>query len=400
MSISNGAPLLCSLLAALPTTSPATHPALDPVAAPLNPTTQPVSPLMVAFFVILLVMTVIGAALFIALRGWDPRSVIGPRRLPERGKTAVLLMSLGLGLFAWLGTMIFYGAYKGAQLKAAGVQDVQQHLQESMTPKDLAILSTAPQIVAFALMVLIVLMAGDRLASRLGLSLRKLPKGIGAGVLAFLCIFPLVSWGGAIVDALYRRMGLSHPSEHELLKSFGEARQPRVMLGIVLGATICAPIFEELLFRGHLQTLLRQLFLKLSPSTTAPPKAEPPPLPPMAQATVVIPAQWGMTPPPPPPGQTIEAVPTLGYVPAPIPPEPLPLAPQRKSWPSWLAIICTSIVFGLVHPLWMAPLIFLLSLGLGYIYERTGILWASVTVHLLFNSTETLQYYLMNMHGH
>ena len=46
------------------------------------------------------------------------------------------------------------------------------------------------------------------------------------------------------------------------------------------------------------------------------------------------------------------------------------------------------------------PLIFLLSLGLGYIYERTGILWASITVHLLFNSTETLQYYLIAVRGH
>jgi hypothetical protein len=120
----------------------------------------------------------------------------------------------------------------------------------------------------------------------------------------------------------------------------------------------------------------------------------------MPEASLVIPAQWGLTPPPPPPGQMASDVPTLGYVPAPIPPEPLPLAPQTKSWPSWLAIIFTSILFALVHPLWMSPLIFLLALGLGYIYERTGILWASVTVHLLFNSTETLQYYLMNMHGH
>jgi membrane protease YdiL (CAAX protease family) len=401
MSISISAPLLSSLLAVLPTTIPATtHPALDPVTAPLNPTTQVSGPVVVGFVAVLLLMTLVGIALFIAYRVWDPRTVIGPRRLPERGKTAVLLLSLGVGLFAWLGTMVLYGAYKGAQLKAAGVTDVQKHLQGSMSPRDLAILSTAPQIVAFALMLAIVLLAGDSLASRLGLSLRKLPRGVGAGVLAFLVTFPMVMWGSVVIDNVYRRIGFSHPAEHELLKSFGQARQPWVMMTIVLGATVCAPIFEELLFRAHLQTLLRQLFLKLSKSTTEPRAAEPPPMPQMPQMPV-LPAQWGLTvPPPPPAGPPSFTVPTLSYVPASPPAQPLPLAPQAKSWPSWLAILFTSIIFGLVHPLWMSPLIFLLSLGLGYIYERTGILWASVTVHLLFNSTETLQYYLMTMHGH
>ena len=41
-------------------------------------------------------------------------------------------------------------------------------------------------------------------------------------------------------------------------------------------------------------------------------------------------------------------------------------------------------------PPWMAPLIFVLSLCLGYAYERTGNLWVSIIIHAAFNTTSTV----------
>jgi membrane protease YdiL (CAAX protease family) len=55
----------------------------------------------------------------------------------------------------------------------------------------------------------------------------------------------------------------------------------------------------------------------------------------------------------------------------------------------WTAVIVTSVIFALVHPLWMSPLIFLLALCLGYAYERTGNLWVAIFIHAMFNSIET-----------
>jgi membrane protease YdiL (CAAX protease family) len=55
----------------------------------------------------------------------------------------------------------------------------------------------------------------------------------------------------------------------------------------------------------------------------------------------------------------------------------------------WIAVIITSAVFALVHPLWTAPLIFLLALCLGYAYERTGSLWVPITMHAMFNISST-----------
>ena len=50
----------------------------------------------------------------------------------------------------------------------------------------------------------------------------------------------------------------------------------------------------------------------------------------------------------------------------------------------------TSVLFAVVHPMWTAPVIFLLSLCLGYVYERTGNLWATIVIHAMFNTASTL----------
>ena len=60
--------------------------------------------------------------------------------------------------------------------------------------------------------------------------------------------------------------------------------------------------------------------------------------------------------------------------------------------PLLLAVIITSILFAAVHPVWMAPIIFGLSLCLGSAYEKTGTLWVAITVHAVFNTVSTVVY--------
>ena len=66
-----------------------------------------------------------------------------------------------------------------------------------------------------------------------------------------------------------------------------------------------------------------------------------------------------------------------------------PAAPDA-AWQRWAAVVVTSALFALVHAAWSAPPIFILSVGLGYAYERTGNLWVPITMHLLFNAIQTL----------
>ena len=52
----------------------------------------------------------------------------------------------------------------------------------------------------------------------------------------------------------------------------------------------------------------------------------------------------------------------------------------------------TSIIFAAIHPAWMAPLILLLALCLGYAYERTGNLWVCIVIHAAFNMFQTVAF--------
>ena len=54
---------------------------------------------------------------------------------------------------------------------------------------------------------------------------------------------------------------------------------------------------------------------------------------------------------------------------------------------SWAAIIISAAAFAMVHHWYTWPQIFFLGFCLGYAYERTGNLWASITMHALFNLT-------------
>ena len=61
----------------------------------------------------------------------------------------------------------------------------------------------------------------------------------------------------------------------------------------------------------------------------------------------------------------------------------------------WPAIIGTSAIFALMHTFivpWHAlPALFVLSLGFGWVYEKTGRLAAAVTMHALFNAVNLAQ---------
>jgi hypothetical protein len=94
-------------------------------------------------------------------------------------------------------------------------------------------------------------------------------------------------------------------------------------------------------------------------------------------------------------------VPLIGEV-MPLPPLPAlsgpPALPEMSNTSmvvrprrlTWLAVLITSVLFAIVHPLWTAPLIFLLAVCLSYAYERTGSLWVPIIMHAMFNTSSTL----------
>jgi membrane protease YdiL (CAAX protease family) len=222
-------------------------------------------------------------------------------------------------------------------------------------------------------------------------------------------VLPLINFAGVAVEYLYRLVGYEHPEAHQLLNALQNPGSRLAQWGLILGATVAAPLFEEMLFRGHLQTLLRRGFAHLRdraagagaamPAAFAAPGYLPQavPLPGVAQPGVPHPSfpehapqAYGPTARGPFAGSP--QPPSMPYA-APGAYRPVPAGPPPV-WASWAAIVLTSVAFALVHEAWTWPLIFLLSLCLGYAYERTSNLWVPITIHALFNTVSTVVYYV------
>jgi membrane protease YdiL (CAAX protease family) len=60
----------------------------------------------------------------------------------------------------------------------------------------------------------------------------------------------------------------------------------------------------------------------------------------------------------------------------------------------WVAIVITSLVFGILHTIWRLPPAFILGLLLGVLYLRTGSILPSILAHVIINSVSVLGVYL------
>jgi membrane protease YdiL (CAAX protease family) len=170
---------------------------------------------------------------------------------------------------------------------------------------------------------------------KLGLIPGKFPRGVMYGVLGALAAIPLTIGMSALVQVILQQLERPTPQDHELIQIFRSA-PTEVRRLVVLSATVLAPIFEETFFRGHVQTALAATFAALR----APQSAD-------------------LT-------------------------EPALRDPNGAT--RWLAIAVVSALFASVHGInWMFAPLYLLSLCLGYAYERTGNLWVPITMHASFN---------------
>lgn len=176
-----------------------------------------------------------------------------------------------------------------------------------------------------------------------GLSWRQLPGGAALGLGGIAIVYPVLiafSMGLLWVYGLFRHELSEHPTFEGLNQGGSVLRQS--LLCFV--AVAVAPVLEETFFRGIVQTTLVQF-------------------------------RWGAYLP-----QLMgEGLRPLGFRPS---------AGQR-----WGAIVLTAVFFASIHQSDQAPIIFVLALGLGYVYERTGNLWAAIALHLAFNGTQIGTYF-------
>ncbi|WP_428939697.1 lysostaphin resistance A-like protein [Fontivita pretiosa] len=293
--------------------------------------TQPTSdqePLM-----LMLVLAAGGLLLAGAVGAFRARSIVGPPRLAPGERLAPLWEVLLIGLATWFASQVFYASLVGggehqapAAPSTAATTTPATAPPVSLSPRQLVILTVfAPTLAVIALCAGTATLRPGGLR-RLGLGAHDAVRARTAGALGAAVILPLTYLSAWLTQLLWQWLGLEHPQAHQLLQQLRDSPDPLLRILIVVSAVLVAPAFEEIFFRGHLQTAtLYTLFRR-------------------------------------------------------------PDMPVAR----WTAVLLSSLVFASVHEWWTRPPIFFLSLCLGYAYERTGNLWVPILIHAAFNAANVI----------
>lgn len=175
----------------------------------------------------------------------------------------------------------------------------------------------------------IVFLARASFARRLkgfGLNVKRIHRDFFAAPVLLLAVWPLLL--AAIILTMYLGRFIWGPQyqieQHAQLELIASYSQLPLRILVVVVATVCAPLLEEMLFRGLFQTMLRSY---------------------LASSTL------------------------------------------RAFSPAWQAIAISSIIFATAHQNFAHwPALLLLGACLGYAYEKSGSLFRPIFIHALFNA--------------
>ena len=150
-------------------------------------------------------------------------------------------------------------------------------------------------------------------------------RDLRTGLAALGATLPVVAAVMVATTLVSTRLGYpSEPLAHEMLKLIDKVDQPWVLAVMVLAAVVLAPVFEEIFFRGLVQTALLDL---------------------------------------------------------------VSLGGKPRHWTALLLASVGFTLLHVSTVAWQAlPGLFCLALVLGWLYERSGSLWPSILLHMGFNA--------------
>lgn len=345
---------------------------IAPIAPNPAPTTLPTAatPTVVAanlvILALLFALLVGGVFTFVKTQPWKPRSVLGPERLAAGQSVGWLWGKFVIAVLAFFGVQIAY-------LTFIGFRSHHADKSAALGGAALLVVSLGSQVAAFATLLALNGLDPARPLRRLGMSAANVLPGLKVAAVSLVAILPIVYVATLVNAAARYGLGLPNDVEHPMIELLGKNDSVAMIAFTLLAASIFAPLLEELLFRGHLQTAIAytasRLFRRREPEPVA--------IEPYATAPSI---------PPPPP-----VPPFLNYQSASV----LPPVVGPGIGSRWAGILLASAVFALVHPPFSIPVVFVLAICLGYVYERTGNLWATIFIHCAFNSIQLALFLLL-----
>jgi membrane protease YdiL (CAAX protease family) len=248
---------------------------------------------------------------------------------------------------------------------APGIVPAEQSQGELML--QLAVINT----VLILLLPAVLRLTSDARFADLGFDLNDGKQQVIWGVGAAMLMIPAV----IAIQSLAVRVWSSqrHPVELMVLEQF----TPGVALLALVSTVVLAPVIEEMLFRAIIQRWLCRLFGERS----APPVIAYEDTPPFVDDLT---GSWSSDEP----GEKQKTAVDWSDLEL----DDASMTDRGSAGSSSLAIVITSLFFAALHlPQWPAPIaIFLLSLGLGSLYQKTGSLLAVIAMHGTFNGFSTV----------
>ena len=351
---------------------------------------QPMPNPLAILVVMVLLTGVVAAWLTVLLRfamGY-PLVPLAARRIVPWGAGSVLLT-----IVAWMGMQVAAGVTYRTLAPApppapevAGAKDApaKPPARPALQPAEIMGLTAASNVLAvLAILILLRGTSGARLRD-LGVEAAGAGSRFRQGVVAYFLLAPCVFALMLIAVWIWGK------TNHPLQDAFTSHPSPATVAVLVFAAVIMAPLSEELVFRGVLLGWLTKVALgggdRSKPAAPAgwdevdarfAPLAES-----LAPPIVVDEVD----------AESAELLPIVDLPPAAIEP-PTPLQASRMI----LANLAVSIIFAMLHGAqWPAPVpLLVLSMGMGYLYQRTGSILGPLALHMTFNGVSTLLMILM-----
>jgi len=183
-------------------------------------------------------------------------------------------------------------------------------------------------------------------------------RDLRLGLIASLAMLPPVLVLATLLDKLI-------PYEHPVYEAISQEPSLGLFLAMALGTALISPVLEEFMFRALLQGGFQRLARLAEARRTAVEGDSPTP----REAVQVQDAE------------------SIG-------------GDEVASWP-WWPVVASSMVFSFMHlGHGAAPAsLFVLALGLGYLYRQTGRLWPCIVVHVVLNGFSMLGFGLKMLTG-
>lgn len=172
------------------------------------------------------------------------------RKSPENPADVVALSASAIvGLMLWLLVPTVY-LMVGNKLQKG----------EKLDANDQVVMSVGAPLIAWAALMIMLKLAEPGLLGRLGLGFKNLLRGAPRGLFGLLLAMPFVIITLQLAQFVWTRIQFQHPDKHQLLEVLSQSpNEFWLRIGVNIAAIACAPLFEELFFRGVIQTTLRKV---------------------------------------------------------------------------------------------------------------------------------------------